>query len=156
EQTVAQARAQMDLSTHFLGPHPRVKRVEDRAIPGPGGTIRARVITGDDAGSGEEPRPVLVYFHGGGWVLGNIQSHEGICRAVRKAWGAMVATVDYRLAPEHRFPAAAEDAYAAVAWMAAHAREFGGDPARVAVGGDSAGGNLAAVGCLMARDRGGP
>jgi acetyl esterase len=155
DQTVAQARAQMDLSTHFLGPLPRVRRVEDRTIHGPGGAIRIRVITPEHASS-DEPRPIVVYFHGGGWVLGNIESHEGVCRAGANASGAIVATVDYRLAPEHRFPAAAEDAYAAVAWIAAHAGEFGGDPGRVAVAGDSAGGNLAAVACLMARDRGGP
>ena len=154
EQTVAQARAQMNLSTQFLGPLPRVARVEDRRIPGPGGEIRVRIITPQGAGPG--PLPVLVYFHGGGWVLGNIESHEGVCRAVANAAGLIVATVDYRLAPEHRFPAAAEDAYAAAAWAAAHAGEFGGDPERIAVGGDSAGGNLAAVACLMARDRGGP
>jgi acetyl esterase len=154
EQTVAQARAQMDLSTHFLGPKPPAKSVQDRAIPGPGGSIRVRIIT--PMGAGDEPRPVVVYFHGGGWVLGNIESHEAVCRAIANASGAIVATVDYRLAPEHRFPAAAEDAHAAVTWAAAHGGEFGGDPARVVVAGDSAGGNLAAVSCLMARDRGGP
>jgi acetyl esterase len=154
ELTVLQARAQMDLSTQFLGPLPKVARVEDRQIPGPGGSIRVRVISPRNAELA--PLPVCVYFHGGGWVLGNIESHEGVCRAVANAAGLIVITADYRLAPEHRFPAAVEDAYAAVVWAAAHAREFGGDPGRIAVGGDSAGGNLAAVCCLMARDRGGP
>ena len=153
EQTVAQLRAQMDMSTHFLGELPRVAHVEDRGIPGPGGTLRVRIITPQAAGNGL--LPVLVYFHGGGWVLGNIESHEGICRALANAGGVIVVTVDYRLAPEHRFPAAAEDAYAATRWAAEHAAEFGGDPRRIAVAGDSAGGNLAAVTCLMARDRGG-
>ena len=154
EQTVAQLRAQMDMSTHFLGELPRVAHVEDRGIPGPGGTLRVRIITPQTAGNGL--LPVLVYFHGGGWVLGNIESHEGICRALANAGGVIVVTVDYRLAPEHRFPAAAEDAYAATRWAAEHAAEFGGDPQRIAIAGDSAGGNLAAVTCLMARDRGGP
>ena len=154
EQTVAQLRANMDMSTHFLGELPRVAHVEDRGIPGPGGTLRVRIITPQAAGNGL--LPVLVYFHGGGWVLGNIESHEGICRALANAGEVIVVTVDYRLAPEHRFPAAAEDAYAATRWAAEHAAEFGGDPRRIAVAGDSAGGNLAAVTCLMARDRGGP
>lgn len=154
EQTVAQARAQMNLSTQFLGSLPRVAGVQDRRIPGPGDEIRVRIITPERAGPG--PLPVLLYFHGGGWVLGNLESHEGVCRAIANAAGLIVVVVDYRLAPEHRFPAAVEDAYAAAVWAAAHVGEFGGDPARVAVGGDSAGGNLAAVACLMARDRGGP
>jgi len=154
EQTVAQLRAQMNMSTHFLGELPRVAHVEDRRIPGPEGTLRVRTITPQAAGRG--PLPVVVYFHGGGWVLGNIESHEGISRALANAGGVIVVTVDYRLAPEHRFPAAAEDAYAATRWAAEHAAGFGGDPRRIAVAGDSAGGNLAAVTCLMARDRGGP
>jgi acetyl esterase len=154
ETTIAEARAQMDMSTHFLGELPTVSRVEDRMVPGPGGDLRVRIITPKVAGKG--PLPVLVYFHGGGWVLGNIESHEGICRALANAGEVIVVTVDYRRAPEHRFPAAAEDAFAATSWVAAHAPEFGGDQSRIAVGGDSAGGNLAAATCLMARDRGGP
>src|SRR5271157_3641623 len=154
QQTVAQARALMDFSTHFLGELPRVAKVEDRRLPGPGGAIRVRIIT--PLGAGPGPLPVVVYFHGGGWVLGNIESHESICRAIANAGGVIVVTVDYRLAPEHRFPAAVEDAYAATRWAAEHAAGFGGDPRRIAVAGDSAGGNLAAVTCLMARDRGGP
>ncbi len=153
-QTVAELRAQMDMSTHFLGELPRVAKVEDREISGPGGALRVRIITPEMAGQG--PLPVLVYFHGGGWVLGNIESHEGICRALANAGGVIVVTVDYRLAPEYRFPAAADDAYAATLWAAEYAVEFGGDPGRIAVGGDSAGGNLAAVACLMARDQGRP
>jgi acetyl esterase len=154
EMTVEQVRAQMNLSTRFLGPLPRVARALDRRIPGPGGELRVRIINPHGAPTG--PRPVLVYFHGGGWVLGNIESHENICRALANSAGMIVIAVEYRLAPEHCFPAAALDAYAATAWAAAHATEIGGDPQRIAVGGDSAGGNLAAVACLMARDRGGP
>ena len=127
EQPVAEARRQMDLSTHFLGPLPRVDRVEDRLIPG-----TRRAVCGCGSSPPEcqrpRPRPVLVYFHGGGWVLGNIDSHEGICRALANAAGVTVVSVDYRLAPEHRFPAAAEDAYAAVTWVAASCRGVRGRP----------------------------
>jgi acetyl esterase len=154
DQTVDQARAQVNLSTRFLGKPPRVQRVEDRKIAGPGGDLAIRVITPEGAGPG--PLPVVVFFHGGGWVLGNLSSHEGVCRAIANASKSIVMAVDYRLAPEHPFPAAAEDAHAALAWLATHASEIGGDPSRIAVCGDSAGGNLATVATLMARDRGGP
>lgn len=153
QQTIAEARGQMDLSTRFLGKPPAVFSVEDHRIPGQGGDVRVRILTPHAAA--RTPRPVVVYFHGGGWVLGGIESHEGVCRALANSSGMIVATVDYRLAPEHRFPAAAEDAYSATAWISAHAAEFGGDPGRIAVAGESAGGNLAAVACLMTRDRGG-
>jgi len=154
EQTIEQARAQVNLSTRFLGKPPHVLRVEDRTIAGPGGDLAIRLITPEDAGQG--PLPIVVFFHGGGWVLGNLSSHEGVCRAIANASKSIVASVDYRLAPEHPFPAAADDAYAALAWISAHAAEFGGDASRIAVCGDSAGGNLAVVATLMARDRGGP
>jgi acetyl esterase len=144
----------MDLSTPFHGEQPPVDNVEDRKIPGPGVGVRVRIITPKDAGLG--PLPILVYFHGGGWVLGNIESHEGICRAIANAAGATVVTVDYRRPPEHRFPAATEDAFAAMMWVFAHAAELGGSDDRVAVAGDSAGGNLAAVACQIGRDRGCP
>ncbi|QEH33667.1 Carboxylesterase NlhH [Aquisphaera giovannonii] len=158
---VSEARAQMDLSTHFLGPLPHVARAEDRHFEGPGGTIRVRLLRpsprdGADSSAGRHPAPALVYFHGGGWVLGNLTSHEHICRAIANEAGAVVIAVDYRLAPEHRFPAAAEDALAATTWAITRAEEFGLDARRIAVGGDSAGGNLAAAACLMARDAGGP
>src|SRR5262245_28339506 len=154
EQTIAEARAQMDLSTRFLGQPPRVAKVRDRMLPGPGGSLRARIIT--PAGVDPGPLAALVYYHGGGWVLGNLDSHEGICRALANAAGVIVVSIDYRLAPEHRFPAAAEDACFATTWVAEHAEEIGADPGKIAVAGDSAGGNLAAVSCLMARDRGKP
>lgn len=124
---------------------------EDRHIPGPGGDMPIRVYRPHNANGS-----VLVYFHGGGWVLGNLQTHNGNCRNLAQHSGCTVVAVDYRLAPEHRFPAAADDAYAATAWVAANASELGVDTARLAVGGESAGGNLAAVVCLMARDRGAP
>jgi acetyl esterase len=129
-----------------------VARVENRSVPGPGGEIPVRVYTPE----GEGPHPALVYFHGGGWVIGSLESHDGICRALARAVPCVVVSVDYRLAPEHPFPAAAEDSYAATRYVAGHAAAFAADPARLAVGGDSAGGNLSAVVTLMARARGGP
>ena len=127
-------------------------KVEDRTIPGPAGAIPVRVYTPHGTG----PLPLLVYFHGGGWVIGNLDTHDGVCRELAHGAGCVVMSVDYRLAPEHKFPAAAEDCYAAVAWAGAHASEIGADPTRIAVGGDSAGGNLTCVAALMARDKGGP
>jgi acetyl esterase len=131
-----------------------VARVRDLGIEGPGGNVPVRIYEPGDTGTG--PRPAVVYFHGGGWVVGSLDSHDPLCRALANAAGAVVVSVDYRLAPEHAFPAAAEDAYAATAWVTARAAELGVDPERVTVAGDSAGGNLAAAVSLVARDRGGP
>ncbi len=111
------------------------------------GSIPTRVYRPDADG----PVPTIVYLHGGGFVIGDLDTHEGICRALCKDVGAVVVSVDYRLAPEHRFPAAVEDAYAALTWVAGHIDDYGGDPARLAVGGDSAGANLAAVCAQQAR-----
>jgi acetyl esterase len=105
---------------------------------------------------GAEPAPVLAYFHGGGWVLGSLETHHGVCATLAKLSGCVVCSVDYRMAPEHRFPAAVEDAWAATTWLAEHADAVGGRPGALAVGGDSAGGNLAAVCALRARDTGLP
>ena len=131
-----------------------VARVRDRAIEAPGGEgeVPVRIYEPDRA----KPLPAVVYFHGGGWVVGSLDSHDPLCRALANAAGAVVVSVDYRLAPEHAFPTAAEDAYAATEWVTERAAELGVDPERVAVAGDSAGGNLAAVVALMARDRDGP
>ncbi len=129
-----------------------VSRVEDVEIPGPAGTIPARAY----APAGDGLLPVVVYYHGGGWVLGGLESHDGTCRALANATGALVVSVDYRLAPEHPFPAAVDDAWAALTWLADNAGDLGGDPSRLVVAGDSAGGNLAAVTALTARDAGGP
>lgn len=133
-------------------PECAVDRVEDRTIPGPGGELPIRVYL--PAGAG--PHPVLVYLHGGGWVMGDLDSHDGLCRCLCGASRCAVIALDYRLAPYHKFPAALEDTYFAICWTAAHAAELNIDATRIAVGGDSAGGNLAAAACLMARDRGGP
>ncbi|MFI9045867.1 alpha/beta hydrolase [Streptomyces sp. NPDC053427] len=126
----------------------------DRSIPGPPGApalpVRIYRPTADTPG----PRPLLVFFHGGGWVMCDLDTHDGLCRELALRSGASVMSVDYRRAPEDRFPAAAEDAYAATEWAFARAAELGCDPGRVAVGGDSSGGGLAAAVALMARDRG--
>ena len=137
----------------MAGPGAQDVTPSDRTIPGPAGPIPIRVYTPT---SGEAPRPVVVFFHGGGWVIGNIETHDATCRDLTSDSGAVLVSVDYRLAPEHRFPAAVEDCYAALAWVHAHADEIGGDPDLVAVAGDSAGGNLAAVTAMLARDRDGP
>ncbi len=152
EMTVADARAGLEALAAMQGEPEPIHRVEDRTIPGPAGDVPVRVYAPAAGG----PLPVLVYFHGGGWVVGGLGTHDGVCRALANRAQAMVVSVDYRLAPEHRFPAAAEDCYAATRWVAERAAELGADPRRLAVGGDSAGGNLAAVTALMARDRGGP
>ncbi len=129
-----------------------VKRIEDRSIPGPDGEIPIRLYYP----AGGPPFAVFVYFHGGGWVIGDLNTHHGFCHALAKTSGCLVVSVDYRLAPEHRYPAAVEDAYAATVWVAENSDVIHSDPDRLAVGGDSAGGHLAAVVALMARDREGP
>jgi acetyl esterase len=129
-----------------------VARVEDLTIPEPSGDIPARLY----APEGEGPLPVVVYFHGGGWVIGNIASHDGICRKLANASGCAIVSVEYRLAPEHRFPVAPSDCYTAVSWIKEHGDKLGIDTSRMAVAGDSAGGNLSAVIAQLCRDRGGP
>ncbi|GAB6860298.1 alpha/beta hydrolase [Haloplanus litoreus] len=129
--------------------------VRNLSIPGPGDdpetSLDVRAYTPPGAG-----RPVLVYFHGGGWVRGDLDTHDGLCRLLAEAADCVVLSVDYRRAPEHQFPTAVHDAYAATAWATEYADVVGGDPDRVAVGGDSAGGNLAAAVTLLARERAGP
>lgn len=124
---------------------------------GPAGTLTLRLYRPADVPDvSDGVLPVLIYFHGGGWVICDLDTHDVVCRRLCAASGCAVVSVDYRLAPEHKFPAAVEDAYAAVEWVATNAEALGINPKRIAVGGDSAGGNLAAVVSLMARDRGGP
>jgi acetyl esterase len=172
--TPAQARAENRRGAAAVAQRPPLPmaRVESLTIPGPAGEIPGRlyappqptdgtivcprgtkIIPSAGAGDG---RPLVVYFHGGGWCVGGLDTHDGPCRFLATHSGAAVLSVEYRLAPEHPFPAAAEDALAAFRWAAGAAEELGADPARIAVAGDSAGGNLAAVVSLLARDLDGP
>lgn len=149
--TPEQARQSFDFRP-LAGAPEAVAQIEEVTIPGPAGDIRVRIYTPD----GEGPFPALVYCHGGGWVVGDLDTVDVPCRRLATRASCVVVSVDYRLAPEHRFPAAAEDAYAAFQWLVSHARALQVDATRIAVGGDSAGGNLAAVVALMARDRAAP
>src|SRR2546425_7865362 len=151
ELSVEEARAAIATLSAAAGEGEAVARVESRALPGPRGEIPVRVYTPE----GRAPFPVLVYFHGGGWVIGSLETHDGVCRHPANAAGAVVVSVDYRLAPQHPFPASGEDAYAVTRWVAANAAVIGGDATRIAGGGDSAGGNLAAAVSPLARDPGG-
>jgi acetyl esterase/lipase len=151
--SLADARAADLASIRASGGDPEpVHEVTDLKITGPGGDLPLRVYRP----AGTRPLPALVYFFGGGWVLGSIDTADGVSRSLANSSGALVVVAGYRLAPEHPFPAAVDDSYAAVRWVAGHAAEIGADPARLAVGGDSAGGNLAAAVALRARTGGPP
>ena len=126
-------------------------RTEDRRIPGPGSDIALRIYTPRELKTAEK-LPVLMWFHGGGFVIGSLETHDSVCRMLANQADCIVVSVDYRLAPEAKFPAAVEDCQAAMKWVALHAVEFGGDASCMAVGGDSAGANLAAVMAILARD----
>jgi acetyl esterase len=133
-------------------PRPDVGHVEDRTIPGPRGQIRLRIYRPELAGT----RPVVAFFHGGGFAICSIETHDGPCRQICLRADAVVVSVDYALAPEHKFPAGPDDCLAAARWIGAHAGEFGGDPEKLVLMGDSAGGTLAAVTAIRLRDEGGP
>jgi len=151
--TPEDARKAFEMMAEFLEMEPEpIAKSENRMIPGPGGQIPVRIYTPE----GSEPFPVLVFFHGGGFVIGSVELYDEFCRELANGAGCMVVSVDYRLAPEHKFPAAVEDCYAATEWVAENAKAIGGNPALIAVGGDSAGGNLSAVVAQMARDKGTP
>jgi acetyl esterase len=153
---VAEARAERLAEAVIVAARPPLPmaRAESLQIPGPAGAIGARLYL--PVGAPTQNSPLLVYYHGGGWVIGDLDTHDGPCRFLASHSGARVLSIDYRLAPEHPFPAAAEDAWAAYAWARTNAAELGSDPSRIAVGGDSAGGNLAAVVSLLAREQSAP
>ena len=145
DSTPAEARESMRTRTAGLGPVEDVPAVADHRMPVEGGEITVRLY----APAGVGPHPVLVFYHGGGWVIGDLYTHDGLCRSIVNAAGCAVASVDYRLAPEFKFPVAVEDSYAALKWVAANGPRLGLDSARLAVGGDSAGGRSAR---LLARN----
>ena len=153
-QTVPLERLRATDVARFTTGVPKVElpSVAQVTMAGPGGPLALRIYKP----SGDKNLPVVVFFHGSGFVLCSLDSHDLICRQLCKASGAIIVSVDYRLAPEHKFPAGSDDCLAATRWVGDHAREFGGDPARIAVAGDSAGGNLAAATALRVRDQGGP
>jgi acetyl esterase len=149
----AEARRRLAESVKpLVGTGEPVAKVEDMTIPGPAGDLPVRVYWP----SAEPDLPVVAFFHGGGFTIGNCDTHDGTSRAIANRSGAIVMSVEYRLAPEHTFPAPLDDCYAAAAWLAANAASLGGDGSRLAVAGDSAGGNLAAAVALRARDAAGP
>jgi acetyl esterase len=155
--TMTGAQARATIRSRFVPPaEPEpVAEIRNESIPGPGGGIAVRIYR-PDGKTGNRGLPVLVYAHGGGFVFCDLDSHEGLCRDLANRLAAVIVSVDYRLAPENPWPAAAEDVYAVICWTSGNAAAIGADPQRLLVGGDSAGGNLAAVTALMARDRGGP
>jgi len=155
EGTPQQGRENFAAMTELLGvPAPAVRAIDEIRIPGPLGEIRTLVITPRHSDVG--PLPVLIYYHGGGWVIGSPETHRREACYYADAAQCVVVVPDYRLAPEHRFPAAPEDCYAVLQWVAAEAERINGDATRIAVAGDSAGGNLATVVAQMAKSRGGP
>jgi acetyl esterase len=152
--SLEQQRAELDaLARRFAGGGPRMAVERDLELPGPGGPIPVRHYR---RSADENLRPILLYLHGGSFALGSIDTHDNVCRALAAAADCSVLSVGYRLAPEHPYPAGVDDAYAALNWVGANSRSFYGDPGRLAVAGDSAGGTLAAAVCLVARDRRGP
>jgi len=150
EKTPEEARAEYKALSQAGDAPIAIGKIENFDAPGPGGKLGMRSYT--PVAAGGEPLPVLVYFHGGGFVIGDLDTHDSLCRSLANESGARVISVEYRLAPENRFPAAVDDCFAAVKWLEENATELGIDPNRIAVGGDSAGGNLAAVVCLLARE----
>ncbi|MET0167672.1 MAG: alpha/beta hydrolase [Vicinamibacterales bacterium] len=154
QMTPEQARDWHNRKAGILDVQPEpVFKAEDRVIPGPAADIAVRVYT---PRASRTPLPVLVWLHGGGHVVGNIDSYDALCRQLALQADCLVVSVEYRLAPEHKFPAGVEDGFAALTWVGHHAVEIGGDPERIAIGGDSGGGNLAAVCVILARDAGFP
>jgi len=147
--TATDARAAIEASIDTVTPREDVAAVDNREIPGPHGPIPVRVYTP----VGRGPFPILLYFHGGGWVVCSIETHDAWSRHITNKIGCVVVSANYRQAPEHQFPAAVDDCFAATEWAATHAASLNGDGGRIAVAGDSAGGTLAAVVCLLAVER---
>ena len=153
EMAPAEAREQVEVTARARKAEPLpVARVEERMIPGPAGEIRLRLYWPQAAA----PVPAIVYYHGGGHVIGSLDTHDFVARNLCSGVQALVASVDYRMGPEHKFPAAVDDSWTALQWVGANAESLGADPVRVGVHGDSAGANLAAVVSLLARDAGNP
>jgi acetyl esterase len=153
--TPDQAREQFKSRVQKMEARESIHRTQDQRVPGPASDIPIRIYWPREAKPGEL-FPVLLWFHGGGFVIGDLDTHDSACRLLANQGDCMVVAVDYRLAPEFKFPAAVDDSHAALRWLALHAREIGADPNRIAVGGDSAGANLATVMALLARDDGHP
>jgi acetyl esterase len=149
DMTVEEARATIAMLAALDGEPEEVASVEDRTIPGPAGEIPVRLYR-----SAEPSGAILIWYHGGGWAIGDLETADPTVRKLANRTGALVVSVDYRLAPEHPYPAAVDDAWAVLQWIADHGDELGGDPTRLAVAGDSAGGNLAAIVAVLARDAG--
>lgn len=149
---VAEARRQYNGRTAIMTPGPEMADVREQEIAGPGGPLKLRLYTP----KGERPFPLMVFFHGSGFVLCTLDTHDGMCRHLADGIGCVVVSVDYRLAPEHKFPAGPDDCLAATRWAADNAQALNADAGRIMVAGDSAGGNMAAVTALRVRDEGGP
>lgn len=152
ELSVADARKQVERRIPVNLPTLPVAAVSNRTVRGPDGNLALRIYTPN----GNGPFPLMVFFHGSGFVLCSLDTHDGVCRNLCSAGECVVVSVDYRLAPEHQFPAGPNDCYAATKWAAEHALELKADPRRIVIAGDSAGGNIVAVTALMIRDKGGP
>jgi acetyl esterase/lipase len=152
EMSVPQAREVAAAFKEMQSEPPPIARTEDRTIAGPRGDIPIRIYTPE----GDAPMPIMVYYHGGGWVIGSIDITDRPIRTLAQTTRSIVVSVEYRMAPEDKFPASIDDCFAATVWTAEHAQELGGDPERLVVIGDSAGGNLAAAVALQAREQGGP
>ncbi len=150
--SVHEARAQYEARIPLMAAPATIGSVDQRTVTGPGGDLALRIYWPQ----GEGLFPLLVFFHGSGFVLCSLDTHDGMCRNLCAGTQCIVVSVDYRLAPEHKFPAGLDDCVFATRWVAEHAAELNGDPARIAIGGDSAGGNMAAAAALRLRDEGGP
>jgi len=151
-----EARRLYGASTEMFAPAtPALRSIDNSTIPSDAMDVPVRLYT-PETEAGPNGLPILLFLHGGGWVFGDLDTHDAMCRGLAHDAGCLIVSADYRLAPEHKFPAGLDDCLTALYWVAANAAQIGGDATRLAIGGDSAGGNLAAAACQVARDRGGP